>query len=87
MDTISLKQHLVDDIQGYKNDIVTFKHTLYQVGTRKMILRRQYFKLCRKKRRVDKEIVNIQQRIVQTEILLNNEKCKLQSFLNMFTMS
>ena len=84
---ISLKQHLVDDIQGYKNDIDTFKHTLYQVGTRKMILRRQYFKLCRKKRRVDKEIVNIQQRIVQTEILLNNEKCKLQSFLNMFTMS
>ena len=84
---ISLKHNLVDDIQGYKNDIVTFKHTLYQVGTRKMILRRQYFKLCRKKRRVDKEISNIQQRIVQTEILLNNEKCKLQSFLNMFTMS
>ena len=77
---ISLKQHLVDDIQGYKNDIDTFKHTLYQVGTRKMILRRQYFKLCRKKRRVDKEIVNIQQRMVQTEILLNNAKCKLESF-------
>ena len=84
---ISLKDNLIDDIQGYKNDIDTFKHTLYQVGTRKMILRRRYFKLCRKKRRVDKEISNIQQRIVQTEILLNNEKCKIESFLDMFTMS
>ena len=84
---VSLKSNLVDEVEGYKNDIDNFKHTLYRVGTRKMILSRQYFKLCRKTRRVDKEISNIQQRIVQTEILLKNEKCKLESFLDMFTMS
>ena len=84
---VSLKSHLVSDIEGYRNDIETFKNTLCRVGRRKTILSRQYFKLRRETRRVDKEISDIQQRIVQTKILLKNEKCKLDSFLDMFTMS